>query len=130
MHRGPSARPRPASPGLARPRPGWRTRVLPAPDIGILTGTLPQAAPSPGRTPPVRPQDTRGRGRPASARPRPASPGLGKVSGRAVWLPPTSASRPAPCLTPRQRPASPRLNGRGGGKNGMSTPQEKCIEGP
>ena len=87
------ARPGLHSPGPARPRPGWRTRVLPAPDIGILTRTLPQAAPSPGRTPPVRPQDNPGTrtpglrpaspglarprpGSPALARPRPASPGL------------------------------------------------------
>ena len=87
------ARPGLHSPGPARPRPGWRRRVLPAPDIGILTRTLPQAAPSPGRTPPVRPQDNPGTrtpglrpaspglarprpGSPALARPRPASPGL------------------------------------------------------
>ena len=69
-----------------------RASCLP-PDIGIATRTLPQAAPSPGRTPPVRPQDNPGTrtpglrpaspglarprpGSPALARPRPASPGL------------------------------------------------------
>ena len=57
-------------------------------------------------------------------------PGLTKVRERVAWLPPTPASRPAPCLTPRQCLALPRLKGRGGGKNGMSTPEEKCIEGP
>ena len=70
MHRGPSA----------WPRPGWRTLVMPARDIGIVTRTLPQAAPSPGRTPLVRPPDTQGHGRLGSARPRPALPRL--VSAR------------------------------------------------
>ena len=109
---------RPASPGPARPRPGWRTRVLPAPDIGILTRTLPQAAPSPGRTPPVRPQDnpgTRTPGlRPASpglARPRPGSPALARAGGRASCLSPTLASRPAHSLKMDQRPAARRPPG-------------------
>ena len=87
------ARPGLHSPGPARPRPGWRTRVLPAPDIGILTGTLPQAAPSPGRTPPVRPQDNPGTRTPGL---RPASPGLARP-------------RPGSPVLARPRPASPGL---------------------
>ena len=115
------ARPGLHSPGPARPCPGWRTRVLPAPDIGILTRTLPQAAPSPGRTPPVRPQDnpgTRTPGlRPASpdlARARlhsPGPPGLARAGGRASCLPPTLASRPAHSFKMDQRPAARRPPG-------------------
>ena len=35
--RGRGCQPKPDPAGLARPRPGWRTRVLPAPDIAIAT---------------------------------------------------------------------------------------------
>ena len=89
---------RPAPPGPARPRPGWRTRVLPAPDIGILTRTLPQAAPSPGRTPPVRPQDNPGTRTPGL---RPASPGLARAH---LHSPGLADARPA---CPRHRHRDP-----------------------
>ena len=100
--------PKQAPPGRARPRSGWWTRVLPAPDIGIAT-RAPRASAPPTASP--RPTDTQRRGRqpprhrraaPALARPRlpspglactrPAPPGLARAGGRASCLPPTSAS--------------------------------------
>ena len=75
-----SARYRLTSPGLTRSRPGWRTCILPAPDIGIATRAVLHSALALSQPPLPGPQilgnaDARFR---SIARPRTASPGLAR----------------------------------------------------
>ena len=68
------------TPGLARPHPGWRTHLLPSPDIAIATHASPCASDLP--TSPTGPPDTRRHGRQP---PRPCLASLGPARGRPGW---------------------------------------------